>query len=1172
MATTTNALSDAIKSFQDCLKPEQKVELEAIKAVPDVHAVAKFTHQLDEANATRNSRCVAARISPLLESIQQFSGVVETFVSSHPQIAALIWGSVKFALQIASNFTSYFDRLSALLMAIGKRCPRFQAYQKLYGASPDLQKALCEFYAVVVRCCEKVVRTDHHTGRNTPTGGYTQVIKALSGSYRSEFDSLLNQVDKASDEVKEAIHMAEADLGSTERQLQQSERAAAGQYRLDAMAYHRQQENAEAQRTTQTQLDVQRIRHSSLLDELSSYDYKTALWRARTQRHGPTGQWLTRTHQFAEWLDGNNPAVFWCSGKLGSGKTVLTGYAIEHLSARYSQSSHKVAYFFCQHEIAISLQAGTILRSLIRQCLDQDTSILTAHESKLKALLKTDPDGVGELADLLFDITVSLSRVIIIIDGLDECNDKETKLILTNLRKIMLRKPPGLKLCLSGDDRITHLIRSCLSPAHTTNTQCPDAQADLEELIRQLVFATQTDGDLVVGDDHLIQEIINALIKGAQGMILWVKFQLKDICSQKTDESIRETVQNLPKDLFATYNRLLSRIVEDGSERICAKMFCWIATTRRPLGLEELREAIAIKPCQPYSKPGQMVNNLNGMTQWCHGLVTVDELEEVMQFVHSSVKEFLCSVNTQEVTRQGFHFDLRDEDLNIGHICVTYLNFSNFKEQKVQHQTPTSRVVSVDEREQAPDSSLQLLSNLAANVSTRNHSPFSLTTSRSLYKGDVSNSTTHPFLEYALSYWLDHSKNISPNTPAIWNLFTSLVLGMFGSDQNFGIETLWLPKPVLGDLSLIGYTLLHQHTAIMILLKQDSVVWSRKDLNRILVEALKNDRASFVEPLLRSRAYPIRSNWMRDVLFVGDNLDLVEALILSSDEWTHDLTAEELSMCLECMIIHNSSDGVSRAIDAGAQVDTFSCSWQNTAAVNDGAQQLHDRTDRKPRFFKGLRSFGSILRRGLSLMANPEPTHHYLSRGHHGLRQLLPVELAIRLGRADIVNMLRGRGAYLDAGPHNARYPLHQAVQYGDVLIAKKLLDLGADIGTSGMSDDNVLHIAAQRSGKRIWSTTKLSPDDGFPSRAPWLDSSMKQGLVLWDHRPMITMLLEEAKTRGVNLNVKNQSGKLPLEYITISDARLELDRALQEARAGHPENWTREPLVVRLPSARSMI
>jgi len=107
----TDALSNALKSFQNCLEPEQKVQLDAIKAVPDAHAVAQFTYQLDLENAKRKSRCVAARISPLLESVQQFSGIIETFVSSNPHVAALVWGIVKLVLQASQLGSTVLQKL-----------------------------------------------------------------------------------------------------------------------------------------------------------------------------------------------------------------------------------------------------------------------------------------------------------------------------------------------------------------------------------------------------------------------------------------------------------------------------------------------------------------------------------------------------------------------------------------------------------------------------------------------------------------------------------------------------------------------------------------------------------------------------------------------------------------------------------------------------------------------------------------------------------------------------------------------------------------------------------------------------------------------------------------------------------------------------------------------------
>ena len=40
------------------------------------------------------------RLITFLESVQQFSGIVDVFVSSNPQMAALVWGGVKFALLV----------------------------------------------------------------------------------------------------------------------------------------------------------------------------------------------------------------------------------------------------------------------------------------------------------------------------------------------------------------------------------------------------------------------------------------------------------------------------------------------------------------------------------------------------------------------------------------------------------------------------------------------------------------------------------------------------------------------------------------------------------------------------------------------------------------------------------------------------------------------------------------------------------------------------------------------------------------------------------------------------------------------------------------------------------------------------------------------------------------
>ena len=104
MATTVGqSLQDAINDFQGALTPDQKRELQQIKTVPDATAVITFTAQLDRANPERRGSSIGSRLYSLLQSVQQFSSVVDNFVSSHPNVAALVWGAVKLTMNVSSD-------------------------------------------------------------------------------------------------------------------------------------------------------------------------------------------------------------------------------------------------------------------------------------------------------------------------------------------------------------------------------------------------------------------------------------------------------------------------------------------------------------------------------------------------------------------------------------------------------------------------------------------------------------------------------------------------------------------------------------------------------------------------------------------------------------------------------------------------------------------------------------------------------------------------------------------------------------------------------------------------------------------------------------------------------------------------------------------------------------
>jgi hypothetical protein len=112
MATisSSNSLQSAISEFRNVLSDHQKDQLDKIKAVPDAASVIVFTAELDAKDLNRRGRSTATRLYSILGSIQQFSSVVDTFVSSNPNISALVWGSVQLTMLVSLCY-SHFSEL-----------------------------------------------------------------------------------------------------------------------------------------------------------------------------------------------------------------------------------------------------------------------------------------------------------------------------------------------------------------------------------------------------------------------------------------------------------------------------------------------------------------------------------------------------------------------------------------------------------------------------------------------------------------------------------------------------------------------------------------------------------------------------------------------------------------------------------------------------------------------------------------------------------------------------------------------------------------------------------------------------------------------------------------------------------------------------------------------------
>lgn len=98
---SSNSLIVALAEFKESLSPGQIQDYNAACGSSRTHEdVFSFTAEIQNKNSARMSRVVANRIRPVLESIQQYCAIVDTFIQAKPEVAALAWGTVKFLILV----------------------------------------------------------------------------------------------------------------------------------------------------------------------------------------------------------------------------------------------------------------------------------------------------------------------------------------------------------------------------------------------------------------------------------------------------------------------------------------------------------------------------------------------------------------------------------------------------------------------------------------------------------------------------------------------------------------------------------------------------------------------------------------------------------------------------------------------------------------------------------------------------------------------------------------------------------------------------------------------------------------------------------------------------------------------------------------------------------------
>jgi ankyrin repeat protein len=577
-----------------------------------------------------------------------------------------------------------------------------------------------------------------------------------------------------------------------------------------------------------------------------------------------------------------------------------------------------------------------------------------------------------------------------------------------------------------------------------------------------------------------------------------VALQVNDICSQKRDADIRQTIAALPKGLPETYQRILSRISQGNLTEIVKKAFYLIAAVKRPLVLDELREAMAVEPGDEFLERQRLVNEIGGLPSWCGNMITVDEEDLLVQFAHYTVKEFLLS-KAWDMPTAVFHFGLADINHAAGEICVTYLNLIDFKRQLIKTPKPNQPVRPSDLfKEISSGGQSRLLTygvKLVEKVHRRPKVEFDLMTQlksvRDILPDSIGPDRQYHFLQYASEHWLSHTVDFTRSNTKLWEEWKELVL----------TEHPLAPKPWSRaeeksvDGSVTNYILNKCHYALLrcFLDLTPSVASSSVDLIYLLVmTSEKGDKQAvqlileFRQNIMRDRTVPLEAtnetiirqpyhdfvnfpstnNWGHKALEVavaGGHLEIVEMLILAGAE-VHTAASEyDGQTALQTAVEGGHSEILERLLAAGAEVNTAASKYGGRTALQAAAESGNLEIVERLLAARAEVNTAASERGGRTALqaaaerGNIEVVDRLLSAGAEvnaaASRSLgkTALQAAAERGNIEVVDRLLSAGAEVNAAASRSfgKTALQAAAESGDIEIVDRLLAAGAEVNAA---------------------------------------------------------------------------------------------------------------------------
>ncbi|KAK1540024.1 uncharacterized protein CCOS01_01338 [Colletotrichum costaricense] len=445
--------------------------------------------------------------------------------------------------------TSRVEQLTAIFGAADRILGivrRGQIYESVYGlASANLTEpskillrdSLIELYR---RSLDSLASTSNRLDGQVSWA--TQFLAALTDSSRAE--PFLSDLTDAENDVSRCAEACVCE--ATERNLQLLQSLHSPLRRID-------------DRVTQLLNNFQEMKRQErehAMDHISNVKVDYIHVAKKEMRTEGTCEWLVQHPRFLAWEEPSFSSILWLNGQVGAGKTFLTSKVVDRYRSRPGdalgspENDEGFAHFYCDRGVAGRRDVKSILSSYMVQL-----STVSRHRNRWHTkLLMFCRDvaasrrslEISECKRFVRDMVNAYPRSILVLDGLDECEENSRSQIVRFFRDLVKESDRPVKIFISSRPEAD--ILELMGTSTCIQISTADNEKDIEKYIDSRLSQLQWD-------------------------------QLEPL---NTETDVKERLMQLPEGLSASYEEICSRQSEYAME-VLMRVAMWVKWAQPPL-------------------------------------------------------------------------------------------------------------------------------------------------------------------------------------------------------------------------------------------------------------------------------------------------------------------------------------------------------------------------------------------------------------------------------------------------------------------------------------------------------------------------------------------------------------------------------------------------------------